>query len=88
MLPAVVTFVAGVLGMVTMAAGPWLLLYLYMDPVGAAAEQPAFQAARTLPGAESKRIIPRAPPALRAGRQGGTQEAGVSLVAGPSQGLK
>jgi len=53
---AMVSCVARVLGLAMIAAAPWL--FLYSDAAQIAAEQPAFQVARTFPSvAESKRIF-------------------------------
>jgi hypothetical protein len=54
---ALLKSLAGVLALVAVASGPWLLLY--SDAGQTAAEQPAFKAARALPSAvaESKRVF-------------------------------
>jgi len=53
---AMLSCVARVFGLAIIAAAPWL--FLYSDAARVAAEQPAFQVARTFPSvAESKRIF-------------------------------
>ena len=53
--PAVLTSVAGILGLVMVAAGPWLLLT--SDAATSVARQPAFQAARAFSSAAVTRPV-------------------------------
>ena len=74
-LPAVVTSAVGILGMVAIAAGPWVIL-----TADATWEQPAFQAATMSPSvAESKRVFDERRDLYTAGRQGGKQD-GMKLM--------
>ena len=77
-IPAVVTSLVGILGMVAIAAGPWMLL-----TADATWQEPGFQSATTSPAvAESKRIFDDRRERLAAGPQGGSQMAVISVAAG------
>jgi hypothetical protein len=77
LLPAVVTCGAGLVGLLMIAASPWLVL-----TAGTATEQPAFQAAGAFSSvAEVSRIF-------SAAARGSTPEAEVRLAAASSQGSR
>lgn len=89
-LTALVNCAAGILALVIVAAGPWLVLS--SDAAWTAAEQPAFQAARSLQYsamAESKRIFDERRQRYEAGTQGGepTVENSVTASMPPESGL-
>ena len=77
--PAVLSCVAGIFGLVMVAAGPWLLV---TSPAASVASgEPAVQAARVSPAVEeSRRVFDERRQRLEAG-QGGTQSAAVSPAA-------
>ena len=78
----IVSCVAGMLGLVVVAAAPWLLLT--SDAVRVASEQPAFQAARTFPSvAESTRMFSERLPYSKTGRQAGAPEVDIRLATSP-----
>jgi hypothetical protein len=83
-LPAMVSCAAGVIGLVVIAASPWLLLY--SDAARNAAEQPAYQAARAVPSvAESKRIADDRLQQLGTAQHSDAKQAVISLAAGPRE---
>lgn len=74
-LMALVKCAAGIVALVVVAAGPWLMLG--SEPAGTGAKQPEFRAARALPDtavAESKRVFDERRQRYQARRQGATPE--------------
>jgi hypothetical protein len=82
--PAVLSCAAGIVGLVMVAASPWLVLSA--SPGSLAAEPPVAQVASASPAVEeSKRIFDERRQRFEASRQGGTQGAAASLAAGPQE---
>ena len=86
-LVALLKCAAGLLILVGVAATPWLILN--SDAARMAAEQPAFQMARSFPSvAESKRIFEERRQRFEASGKPAVQAVEARLAAGPSRAVK